>query len=172
MTKQEYIEWALEDIIEPIDENTDIIVSWLTGSKDCRCPVTKQLNDALIKLISRYDFVIFDCEYDLKYLQQLVDIPVNVSLIIAAPDEASLSLARRIMDTDSKYCAGGQSGIILNMTDTQNTETQAQLLKKYEISVLGVIPKDSSLKDNGISKDSEKICSAMEQIYYRLNLPQ
>ena len=27
MTKQEYIEWALEDILEPLDENTDIIIS-------------------------------------------------------------------------------------------------------------------------------------------------
>ncbi len=33
MTKQEYIEWALEDIIVSLDENVDIIVSWLVGSR-------------------------------------------------------------------------------------------------------------------------------------------
>ena len=73
MTKQEYIEWAIEDIVIPIADNIDIIVSWLSGSKDCRCPITSQLNVALQKLIERYDFVIFDCEFDLKYLNQLID---------------------------------------------------------------------------------------------------
>ena len=29
MTKQEYIEWALEDIIVEVEENVDLIVSWL-----------------------------------------------------------------------------------------------------------------------------------------------
>ena len=53
------------------EDNVEIIGSWLTGSKDCRCPITRQLNDALQKLIERYDFVIFDCEYDLKYLNLL-----------------------------------------------------------------------------------------------------
>ena len=72
MTKQEYIEWALEDILTEVDTNVDIIVSWLVASKDCRCPITKQMNDALGKLTDRYDLFIFDCEYDLKYIHQLV----------------------------------------------------------------------------------------------------
>ena len=36
MTKQEYIDWALQDIVVEVEENVDIIVSWLIGSKDCR----------------------------------------------------------------------------------------------------------------------------------------
>ena len=35
---------------------------------------------SLVKLISRYDYVIFDCEFDLKYLHQLVDIPLVSSV--------------------------------------------------------------------------------------------
>ena len=63
MSKSEFIEWALEEIIVPINDNVDIIESWFVGSKDCRCPITKQINDAVYKLIHRYDFVIFDCEF-------------------------------------------------------------------------------------------------------------
>ena len=85
MTKQEYIEWALEDIIVEIEENVDLIVSWLVPSKDCRCPITGQITYAVKKLIDRYDIVVFDCEFDLKYLHQLVDIPMDVTLIIARP---------------------------------------------------------------------------------------
>jgi CO dehydrogenase nickel-insertion accessory protein CooC1 len=80
MTKQEYIEWALEDIIVTLEDNVDIIVSWLSGVKDCRCPITEQLNNALQKILERYDFVIFDCEFDLKYLMQLVDTNIEQTL--------------------------------------------------------------------------------------------
>ena len=62
MSKHEYVEWAMEDIIEPLNENVDIITSWFVGAKDCRCPITGQINDACQKLIERYDFVLFDCE--------------------------------------------------------------------------------------------------------------
>ena len=32
MTKQEFIEWAMEDILVPINDNVDIIESWFVGS--------------------------------------------------------------------------------------------------------------------------------------------
>ena len=172
MTKQEYIEWALEDILEQIDDNTDIIVSWLTGSKDCRCPITKQLNDSLVKLISRYDFVIFDCEFDLKYLQQLVEIPVNVTLIIANGDEASIHLAKRIEEYSAKYAAGEQLGVILNRVNTNEIGHLTSLLNKYDLSILGTIANDSSLNGNEVSKDSNYINKTIEQLYYRLNIPR
>ncbi len=172
MTKQEFIEWALEDILEPIDDNTDIIVSWLVGSKDCRCPITKQLNDALVKLISRYDFVIFDCEFDLKYLYQLVDIPINVTLVIAHPNEASVNLAKRIEEYSAKYAAGEQLGVILNKVNKQDMEPLLELLKKYDLATLGTIPKDNELKLHRITKESAIVENAVEQLYYRLNIPQ
>ena len=71
MTRQEYVEWAMEDIIFPLEENTDLLVTWLSPSKDCRCPITFEIANALTKLYDRYDFIIFDCEYDLKYLIEI-----------------------------------------------------------------------------------------------------
>lgn len=171
MTKQEYIDWALEDILEPIDENTDMIVSWLIGSKDCRCPITKQLNDALAKLISRYDFVIFDCEFDLKYLYQLADIPINSALIVSEPNEASIQLAQRIEEYSAKYAAGEQLGVVLNKVNNKDLETVNSLLKKYSLNVLGTIPFDDNLKCE-ISKDSDIVYKAAMQLYFRLNIPQ
>ncbi len=172
MTKQEYIEWALEDILVPLDNYTDIIVSWLIGSKDCRCPITKQINDALVKLIARYDFVIFDCEFDLKYLYQLVDIPIDVTLVIARPNEASIHLAKRIEEYSAKYAAGAQLGVILNKVNNQEIEPLLDLLNKYDLATLGTIPRDDLLKQNRISKESKVVKDAVEQLYYRLNIPQ
>ncbi len=172
MTKQEFIEWALEDILEPIDDNTDIIVSWLIGTKDCRCPITKQLNDALVKLIARYDYVIFDCEFDLKYLHQLVDIPINVTLVVARPNEASIHLAKRVEEYSAKYAAGEQLGVILNKVNKQEMEPLLELLRKYDLTTIGTIPKDDNLKNNRIGKESQVVKQALEQLYFRLNVPQ
>ena len=172
MTKQEYVEWALEDIVIPIEDNIDIIVSWFTGSKDCRCPITGQLNDALQKLIERYDFVIFDCEFDLKYLNQLVDTNIDLALVVANPALESIKLAKRIVDYSAKYAAGGQLGVIINKADNQDMTEVYTLAKELEMEVIGSIPKDDNLVKGSIEKTSELVTEALKQLYFRLNLPQ
>ncbi len=171
MTKQEFIEWAMEDIVVPLEENIDIIVSWFVGSKDCRCPITGQINDAVLKLIERYDIVIFDCEFDLKYLNQLVDTDVDTTIIVANPSEDSAHLAKRIEEFSAKYAAGGQLGVIINKVEGDLSNVY-ELLKKYDLDVLGVIPYDNDLKNNPVRKESEVVKDAIKQFYFRLNLPQ
>jgi CO dehydrogenase maturation factor len=172
MSQQEYIEWALEDILVTLDENVDMIVSWLVGSKDCRCPITNQLNDAIVKLIERYDIVIFDCEFDLKYLNQLVDIDIDTTLIIANPTDESAHLAKRIEEFSSKYSAGGQIGVILNRVENKEIISVYELLKKYDLDILGVIPMDENLSQHSIERDSKLVQDSIKQFYFRLNLPQ
>lgn len=172
MSKQEYIEWALEDIIVSLDENVDIIVSWLVGSKDCRCPITKQLDDAIIKLIERYDIVIFDCEFDLKYMNQLVDVDIDTALIIANATDESAHLAKRIEEFSAKYSAGGQIGVVLNKVENKEITSVYELLKKYDLDILGVIPIDENLLQHTIERDSKVVQDAIKQFYFRLNLPQ
>ena len=172
MSKQEFVEWAMEDIVVSLDDNVDIIVSWFVGSKDCRCPVTKLINDAVIKLISRYDFVIFDCEFDLKYLNQLVDTEIDSTIIVGNPSEESAHLAKRIEEFSSKYAAGNQLGVVVNKVDNNDMSSVYNLLKKYDLDILGVIPFDSELANNPISRDSKVVQNAIKEFYFRLNLPQ
>lgn len=172
MTKQEFIEWAMEDIVVSLDENVDIIVSWLVGSKDCRCPITGQINDAVYKLIQRYDIVIFDCEFDLKYLNQLVDTDIDTTIIVANPSEDSAHLAKRIEEFSAKYAAGGQLGVVINKAANDELSNVYELLKKYDLDVLGVIPYDKSLEQNTVKKESKIVEDAIKQFYFRLNLPQ
>ena len=172
MTKQEYIEWAMEDILVPLSDNVDIIVSWFVGSKDCRCPITKQINDAVYKLINRYDIVIFDCEFDLKYLNQLVDTEMDCTIIVAKPSEESAHLAKRIEEFSAKYAAGNQLGVVINKVDNDNLSSVYELLNKYSLEVLGVIPFDRELKNNPMTRDSKAVQNAIKEFYFRLNLPQ
>ena len=172
MTKQEYIEWALEDIIVEVEENVDLVVSWLVPSKDCRCPITGQISDAVIKLINRYDIVVFDCEFDLKYLHQLVDIPMDVTLIIAGATKESIFLAQRVEEFSAKYAAGGQMALVLNNVNNIQYNKVQDYLNKYSVEVLGVIPHDKELEENSISKNSKVVEDSIKSLYFRLNLPQ
>ena len=170
MSKQEFVEWAMEDIVVSLDENVDIIVSWFVGSKDCRCPITSQVNDAVLKLIDRYDIVIFDCEFDLKYLNQLVDTDIDTTLIVANPTDEGAHLAKRIEEFSAKYAAGNQLGVVINKADNTNLSSVYELLKKYDLDVLGVIPFDNELKS--IERNSKVVQDAIKHFYFRLNLPQ
>ncbi len=172
MTKQEYIEWALEDILVEVEENVDLLVSWLVPSKDCRCPITGLMAEAVEKLINQYDIVVFDCEFDLKYLHQLVDIPMDVTLIIANATEESIFLAQRIEEFSAKYAAGGQMALILNNVDNVQYNKIQDYLSKYSLEVLGVIPKDKELAEHSIDKNSKVVEDAIKSLYFRLNLPQ
>lgn len=172
MTKSEFIEWALEDIIVSLNENVDIIESWFVGSKDCRCPITKQINDAVYKLINRYDFVIFDCEFDLKYLNQLVDIEIDSTLIVANPSEESAHLAKRIKMFSEKYAAGNQLGVVINKVNNDKLPNLSELLRKNDLDILGAIPYDKELENHTVDKNSSIVKNAIMAFYSRLNLPQ
>ena len=171
MTRQEYVEWAMEDIIFPLEENTDLLVTWLSPSKDCRCPITFEIANALTKLYDRYDFVIFDCEYDLKYLIQLVDYPIDTTLIVSSPTEESVAIASRIMEASEKYAAEGQLGIVLNKIKDGIPENISVKLNENSMKILGVIPFDDKLELNGIQKTSKIVNKAINDIILRLNLP-
>ena len=164
--------YHLQDFSHSVDENVDIVVSWLVGSKDCRCPVTKLINDAVNKLINRYDFVIFDCEFDLKYLNQLVDTEIDSTIIVGNASEESAHLSKRIEEFSSKYSAGNQLGVVINKVDNENMAQVYELLKKYDLEVLGVIPFDKNLAQNPISRESKVVQDAIKEFYFRLNLPQ
>lgn len=172
MSKHEFIEWALEDILVQLSENVDIIVSWFVGAKDCRCPITAQINDACQKLIERYDFVIFDCEFDLKYLNQLVDTNIDLALIVANPTIESVKLVKRIAEFSVKHAAGGQLGVIVNKVNNQDLDSVYKTMREEELEILGSIPYDDNLAAGTSDWESEIIKDAVNQLYFRLNLPQ
>ena len=172
MTKHEYVEWAIEDIIVSLNDNVDIIVSWFVGAKDCRCPITGQINDACQKLIERYDFVLFDCEFDLKYLNQLVDTDIDLTLIVANPSIDSIHLTKRISEFSAKYAAGGQMGVVLNKVANEDLNLISEELKAADIEILGSIPFDKNLSTGVLDRNSEIVNDAVKQFYFRLNLPQ
>ena len=163
MSKQEYIDWAIEDIIVSIDENTDIIASWFVTPKDCTCISTKLMRDALSKFIDRYDYVIFDCEYDLKYLNSLLDCKIDEAVIVSLSDEDSIELIRKIEASSRKYIPQGQLDIILNKIKKEKLNEISKSLSEYRI--LGFIEQFEDFH-------SDMIAGLIENFHTRMNLPQ
>lgn len=130
------------------------------------------INSAVQKLIERYDFVIVDCEYDLKYLAQLVDIDIDLALVVANPTVESLILAKRIADYSAKYAVGGQLGIVLNKVKREKSNNLTVMLNDLGIEIVGAIPFDENLEAGSLTKDSEIVNYAIKELYPRLNLPQ
>ena len=172
MSKHDYVEWAMEDIIVSINDNVDIIVSWFAGAKDCRCPITSQINDACQKITERYDFVIFDCEFDLKYLNQLVDTNIDLALIVANPNIESVKLAKRIAEFSTKHADGGQLGVVVNKVNNQDLDSIYKTMKEEELDILGAIPYDEKLANGTCDWKSDVVNEAVQELYFRLNLPQ
>ena len=165
MSKQEFIEWAIEDILVNVDENIDIIASWFVTPKDCKCPSTKLTRDSLSKLFDRYDFVIIDCEFDLKYLNSLVDYPIDEAIIVSTCGKKELALASKIADFSKKYATEGQLGVILNKAQNAELNQATQLLSDLELDLLGYI-------ENFDNINYDEIANKLENFYSRMNLPQ
>lgn len=161
MTKQEYIDWALEDILLPIADNVDIIASWFVTPKDCRCPSTKLMRDSMGRLIDRYDFVLIDCEYDLKYLSLLTDCMIDVAIIVSKPNKNDIALSAKIFEGSRKYAPNGQMGVILNQFEED--EGYCDLLNALEVDLMGCIKK---------CDNTDEITDILEDLYTRMNLPQ
>lgn len=166
MSKQEFIEWAIEDIIVEVDENTDLIASWLVTPKDCKCPSSKLTRDAVSKLIERYDFVIFDCEYDLKYLNLLVDYPFDEAVIVSKTGKKDIALAYKISEASKKYIQG-QLCVILNKVKG-NIETALESLNAFELDLLGTIEENENIEKGCY----DSVIEIFENLYSRMNLPQ
>ncbi len=163
MSKQEFIEWALEDIIFEADEYTDVIASWLVTPKDCICPSTRIMREALKKLVQRYDFAIFDCEYDLKYLNSLIEIPIDETIIVSKSSNSSISLASKIYDSSKKYACEGKLEIIINKVKKEHINEAMGIINALELDLIGCIEKFENKDD---------IINVLEVFYSRMNLPQ
>ena len=83
-----------------------------------------------------------------------------------------MNLAKRINEYSAKYAAGGQMGIVINKTNNQDLTEIYNLAKQADLEILGSIPLDENLMKGSISRDSKLVKEAIENLYFRLNLPQ
>lgn len=172
LSKQEYMEWALQDIVVNLFEDVDIIESGYISARDCNCYTVAQTKDALKRLFKNYDIVIFDCEYDLEYLLHFVDYPPDVTIVIADTSIDSVYSAVKIKNTSEKLASPGQFGVVINrVKDKTIPEHVTRILHECELDILGFLPYDENIKYSGLEKKSKLLEDSVSQLLFRLNLP-
>ncbi|MFW5879555.1 MAG: AAA family ATPase [bacterium] len=171
MQKHELIEWAINDLAVNLYDEIDLIVAGPIATKGCTCVTDQLIDDAMVDLIKNYDIVIFDCEYDLEYLNKLVDYPLDATLIIADTGVSSIYSASKIMESSMRFAAQGQIGVIINkVKDNRIPDNTAALLVENDIKMIGMLPFDENLEYENLSRESEMLTHAVDELLFRLNL--
>lgn len=171
MQKHELIEWGINDITMNLYDEIDIIVAGAIATKGCTCKIDQLIDDALSDLIRQYDIVIFDCEYDLEYLNKLVDCGLDTTLIIADTTVSSVYSTIKIKESSMRFSAQGQIGVILNkVTDNRVPDNIAAVLVENDIKIIGMLPYDRNLEYENLMVDSEMLTQAVDELLFRLNL--
>ena len=172
MKKSEFIEWALHEILINLVGDVDLLVSGPVFTEECTCITARYIKDAMKKLIKSYDIVIIDCEYDLSYVNQLVNYYPDVTLVLAEPTVASVYSAIKIRESSMKYASPGQIGVVLNkVKGSRIPENIKAIMMEYDFDVLGVLPYEEELEIENNTHDSESLVHSAKELLFRLNLP-
>ncbi len=169
--EHEFVEWAVNDLVLNLYDEIDLIVAGSVATRGCTCITDRLIDDALVNLIRSYDIVIFDCEYDLEYLNKLVDYTLDTTLIIADTSISSVYSAVKIVESSLRFAAQGQIGVILNkIRDNRIPENIAALLTENDIKMIGMLPYDKNLEYENLMRDSKLLAQAVDELLFRLNL--
>ena len=103
---------------------------------------------------------------DLKYLVQLVDYPIDTTILVSKADLASLHLASIIYESNRKYAAEGQFSVILNMIKEKEQSKTHETANSFSLNTLGLI------KQYENEPDKDELNEIIKNMYQRLNLPQ
>ena len=175
MKKSELIECMLHEIIINLSceaGETDLLVSGAVFTEECTCITAKYIKDAMKKLIKSYDIVIIDCEYDLSYVNQLVNYYPDITLVLAEPTVTSVHSAIKIRETSMKYATPGQIGVVLNkVKGSRIPENIKALVMEYDFDILGVLPYEEELGAEEMAHGSDSLGYAARELIFRLDLP-
>ena len=175
MKKSELIEWMLNEIIINLSSEaggTDLLVSGPVFTEECTCVTARYIKDAMKKLIKSYDIVIIDCEYDLSYVNQLVNYYPDVTLVLAEPTVTSVHSAIKIRESSMKYATPGQIGVVLNkVRDFRVPEDITAIMMEYDFDILGVLPYEEELETEDVTHGSDSLGLSAQELIFRLNLP-
>ncbi|MEI8389842.1 MAG: AAA family ATPase [bacterium] len=170
--KSELIEWMLHEIIINLSGDADLLVSGPVFTEECTCVIARYIKDAMKKLIKSYDIVIIDCEYDLSYVNQLVNYYPDVTIVLAEPTVTSVHSAIKIRESSMKYASPGQIGVVLNkVKDSRIPEDIKAIMMEYDFDILGVLPYAEELETEDITHSSDSLGHSAQELIFRLNLP-
>lgn len=180
ISKQEYIDICIEDVISRFTQNIDLIASGSSVTIDCTCYTAKIIRERMKNLANNYDIVVIDCADDIVYLKNVINTEIDSILIVADSSRSAITSAARLKYAAREMLLPEQTTLLLNKIKQRSLpDSVAALIDKFDLDIVGIIPFDEDLREYEYAGGSifhldynSPLPQAIEQTLYRLNLPQ
>lgn len=180
ISRKEYTDICIEDILVSVDENIDVLACGTPFTVDCTCYMAKIIRERVDALAKNYDFVIIDCSDDIIYLENVINASLDSIIIISDSSRSGITSSARIKYSAREKLLPNQTTLILNKIKQKNLPDSVKaLIDKFDLEIVGIIPYDEDLREYEYAGKSiykidyeSPIPQAVEQTIYRLNLPR
>lgn len=180
ISKQEYIDICIEDILVPMNENIDVISSGSSITVDCTCYNAKLIRERMKNLAKNYEIVVIDCADDLVYLKNIINTDIDSIMIVSDSSRSAIRSSARLKYSARELLLPEQTSLVFNKIRQRTLpEEILTLLDKFDLDIVGIIPFDENLREYEYAGNSifdldleSPIAQAISQTLYRLNLPR
>lgn len=180
ISRQEYFDLCIEDILTPLNDNIDVIASGSPVTLDCTCYNAKILRDRMKVTADNYDIVVIDCSDDIVYLKNIINTEIDSIIIISDSSRSAVTSAARLKYAAREMLLPEQTTLLLNKIKQRSLpESVAALIDKFDLEIVGIIPFDEELREYEYAgksifnlDENSPIHQSIEQTLYRLNLPR
>ncbi|MEW5819193.1 MAG: AAA family ATPase [Cyanobacteriota bacterium] len=180
ISKQEYTDICIEDIISPFNEKVDVIASGHAISLECTCYTAKIIRERMKNLSDNYDIVVIDCADDIGYLKNIINTDIDAIIILADSSRSAITSAARLKYSARDMLLPEQTTLLLNKIRQRSLpDAISALIDKFDLEIVGIIPYDENLREYEYAGKSifnldsnSPVPQSLEQTLYRLNLPR
>jgi CO dehydrogenase maturation factor len=180
ISRKEYVDICIEDIIIPLNDNIDVIGSGSPVTIECTCYTAKIIRDRMKAIANNYDIVVIDCADDIVYLKNVINTDIDAIMIVSDSSRSAITSAARLKYSAREMLLPEQTTLLLNKIKQKNLpESIKSLIDKFDLEIVGIIPYDDNLRDYEYAGKSifelernSPIPQAIEQSLYRMNLPR
>jgi CO dehydrogenase maturation factor len=180
ISRKEYIDICIEDIITPLKNNIDVIASGSPVTIDCTCYNAKIIRERMKAIADNYDIVVIDCADDIVYLKNIINTNIDSILVVADSSRSAITSAARLKYSAREMILPEQTTLLLNKIKQRSLpESIKKLIDKFDLEIVGIIPYDENLREYEYAGKSiyelesdSPLPQAIEQSLYRINLPR
>jgi len=145
MSKSMYIEYRLQECLAE-REGIDLLVMGRPEGPGCYCFANDVLRKFIDTLTPNYHYVVIDSEAGMEHLSRRTTQNVDVLFIVSDENPVSLRSAMRINNlVDELELKISKRYLVLNNVNSDLSDRAKEEIKKSNLQIGGVIPKDGGI---------------------------
>lgn len=148
MAKHDYINLKLQEALAE-GEGLDLLVMGRPEGRGCYCFVNDVLRQYIHKIGEDYASVVMDNEAGMEHLSRRTTDNVDVLFLVSEPSLLGLRSAARVKETAGhvKLNIGAIYLVVSKTSGDKFTDVQNEVIKKGELELIGVVPKDDIINE-------------------------